>query len=45
MYIKVVGKDGARKEMSLHLDRTVLVQFTSCKSLSLWRFDDCHDHC
>lgn len=27
MSIKVVGKDGGRKEMSLYLDRTVLVQF------------------
>lgn len=27
MYIKVVRKDGRRKEMSLYLDMTVLVQF------------------
>lgn len=27
MLIKVVRKDGRRKEMSLYLDRTVLVQF------------------
>lgn len=26
MYIKVVRKDGRRKEMSLYLDRTVVVQ-------------------
>lgn len=45
MYMKVVRKDGVRKEVSLYLDRTVLVQFTSCKNLSLWRFDDCHDRC
>lgn len=27
MYIKVIRKDGRRKEISLYLERTVLVQF------------------